>query len=231
MSPYYTAAAARKIELPAAAARRAAVKRTQASLELLNTISQFLATAPNAGGPSAGILQLTVERMGASSGAILVLDAHGSVIDGTLAYKGRVNASVAEQLAETAEQGLAGWVIENRRGALIQNTLQDPRWLQRPWDGRQPGSRSAISVPLIESRGVVGVITLTHEDAGFFSEDDLALLTAVSSCISLSGVPLAAPAPARPDRQNHQTASPEVVPTPPEHQSQLTDQSPLGEAE
>jgi putative methionine-R-sulfoxide reductase with GAF domain len=230
MSPYYTGAAARKIELPAAAARRAAVKRTQASLELLNAISQFLANVPEAGGPWAGILQLTVERMGASSGAILVLDAHGAVVDGTVAYKGTVHPSVAEQLVETAEQGLAGWVIENRRGALIQNTLQDARWLQRPWEGRRPRPRSAISVPLIETRGVMGVITLTHDDAGFFSEDDLALLTAVSSCISLSGVPLAAPAPARAERQNHQTAAP-LAPAPPEHRSQLSESSQLSEAE
>jgi transcriptional regulator with GAF, ATPase, and Fis domain len=180
-----------KIELPAVAAKRATVRRTQASLELLNAVSQYLATEDNLGSPWKGILQLTVERMGASSGAILLLDTQGSVIDGTVAYKSSVHDSVAHQLSETAERGLAAWVIANRQGVLVPNTSQDPRWLQRSWDGQPPPSRSAISVPLMTARGVVGVITLTHVDAGYFNDDDLALLTAVSSCISISGAPLA----------------------------------------
>src|SRR5579859_3327094 len=195
MSPYYSPAK-QKIQLPAVAARRATVKRTQASLELLNAISQFLASEADSGRVWQGILQLSVERMGASGGAVLVLDELGTVIDGTVAYNGSVHNSAARQLTETAEKGLAGWVIEHRQAAMVPNTLQDPRWWQRSSDGQQPASRSAISVPLIAARGVVGALTLTYDGTGYFSDEDLALLTAVSSCISLSGVPLVSPAAA-----------------------------------
>jgi capsular exopolysaccharide synthesis family protein len=186
LSPYYLQTE-RKIEWPAVAAKRASVKRTQASLELLNTISQLLANELNLHDQWKGILQLTVERMGASSGGLLVLDDQGAVVDGAVAYKGKIRTSVTAQLTQTAEQGLARWVIEHRQGALVPNTSQDPRWLQRSWEEESP-SRSAISVPLITSQGVAGVLTLTQAQAGYFTDDDLALLTAVSSCISLSGL-------------------------------------------
>jgi succinoglycan biosynthesis transport protein ExoP len=188
LSPYLQTD--RKIEWPAMAAKRASAKRTQASLELLNAISQLLANELNLRDQWKGILQLTVQRMSASSGGLIVLDGRGAVVDGAVAYKGKIRTSVTAQLTQTAEQGLAGWVIEHRQGALVQDTAQDPRWLQRSWEGQSP-SRSAISVPLITSQGVAGVLTLTQAEAGYFTDDDLALLTAVSSCISLSGLAVA----------------------------------------
>ena len=190
MSPYYLQKE-RQIEWPAVVAKRATAERTQASLELLNTISQFLANELDLHDQWKGILQLTVERMGATSGGLLVLNEQGTVVDGAVTYKGKIRSTVMPQLTQTAEQGLAGWVIEHRQGALVQNTSRDPRWLHRPWEEGNSSARSAISVPLITSRGVAGVLTLTHAQAGFFSDDDLALLTVVSSCISLNSGSLA----------------------------------------
>jgi capsular exopolysaccharide synthesis family protein len=175
---------------------RANVKRAQSSLELLNAIGRVLAADRNLRDIWKSILQLVMERMGASGGGILLLDEQGKVIDGAVSYKGKVHTSVERRLTDTAARGLAGWVIEHRQGAVVPNTLDDPRWLRRPWEERDGSSRSAISVPLITLNRVVGVLTLTHSPGGHFTNDDLALLTAVSGMLSVIGVPASEIVPA-----------------------------------
>jgi len=184
---------------PVLTGERANVTRAQASLELLNAIGRILAAEHNLREVWKSILQLVMERMGATGGGILLLNQQGEVIDGAVAYKGRVLTSVERRLSETATRGLAGWVIENRQGVVIPNTLDDPRWLRRPWEQRDATPRSAISVPLIALNRPVGVLTLTHAPGGYFDDDDLALLTAVSSMISVIGVPPFEATPDGPD--------------------------------
>ena len=86
---------------------------------------------------------------------------------------------------EFVRHGLAGWVLENRQAALVKNTQDDPRWLQRSWE-QSSLSRSAISVPLMTKDRVVGVVTLVHPQPGRFTLQDLALLTAIMVSISYS---------------------------------------------
>lgn len=155
-------------------------ERTRASLELLYAISRELTAQLDLRELLQRILQLTLENTGAHSGSILVLDEQGNVIEGALAYGGKVHDHTAEQLADTFERGLAGWVFENRQPALIRSTRDDPRWLQRPDSGDDGGSRSAISVPLTARDRVVGVLTIVHPQPGRFNEEDLALLTAIA---------------------------------------------------
>ncbi len=155
-------------------------ERTRASLELLYAISRELTAQLDLRELLQRILQLTLENIGAHSGSILVLDEQGNVIEGALAYGGKVHDHTAEQLADTFERGLAGWVFENRQPALIRSTRDDPRWLQRPDGGDDGGSRSAISVPLTARDRVVGVLTIVHPQPGRFNEEDLALLSAIA---------------------------------------------------
>jgi D-sedoheptulose 7-phosphate isomerase len=160
------------------------VKRTSLSQELLN-VSRELAVQLDLRDLLRRILQLTLEGVGASSGSIMVLNSDGNVIEGALAYAGQVHEQNSQQLAEIFERGLAGWVAENRQPAIITDTSDDPRWYRRSWEEGQKTSRSAISVPLMVSERVVGVLTLVHTQTGQFTKEDLALLTALTVCMSL----------------------------------------------
>jgi len=126
------------------------------------------------------ILQLTLETVGAPSGSILVLTDQGRVQEGALAYEGKVHDHTAEQLADTFERGLAGWVVEHREPALVRRTADDPRWLRRPEHEAEGESRSALSVPLMTRVRIVGVLTLVHPEPGRFNEEDLELLSAIA---------------------------------------------------
>ncbi|MCK5053254.1 MAG: GAF domain-containing protein [Anaerolineales bacterium] len=155
-------------------------ERTKASLDLLYSISRELTEQLDLRELLQRILQLTLEAVGAPAGSILVLDEQGGVTEGAIAYEGKVHDHSAEQLRDTYEQGLAGWVVENRQAVLVQDTSKDKRWLDKPDEKTDGDPRSAISVPLLARELVVGALTLARRRPNGFTEDDLALATAIA---------------------------------------------------
>lgn len=151
----------------------------QAALQLLYTVCRALAAERNLRDLLQRILLLALESVGAVSGCIMVLDDAGTVQEGCLAYAGEVRLLPPTRLAETVEQGLAGWVVRNREAALVPSTREDPRWLRRSWDEDVDTSRSAVGIPLMDKGRVVGVLTLVRHQAQQFTEDDLALLASI----------------------------------------------------
>jgi PAS domain S-box-containing protein len=161
-------------------AKRRASGRAQDSLDLLFSISHELAAQLDLRQLLQRILQLTLESTGAPSGSILVIGERGGVTEGALAYEGQVHDHTADQLNDTYERGLAGWVVEHRQPALVESTLEDPRWLRRPGQEGDGDSRSAVCVPLITRDHVVGVLTLVHPEPGFFTDETLSILTIIA---------------------------------------------------
>jgi len=155
-------------------------ERTQASLDLLYSISRELTEQLDLRELLQRILQLTLQAVGAPAGSILVLDERGEATEGAIAHGGKVHDHSAEQLRDTYEHGLAGWVVENRQAALVQSTRDDARWLHKPGEEDEGESRSAISVPLQARDRIVGVLTLVRPQVGRFTPEDLALATAIA---------------------------------------------------
>jgi phosphoheptose isomerase len=160
-------------------------ERSRASLEMFSEISRELAYQKSLRDLLRRILELTLDRLRASSGTIVILNEQGDPVEGAIAYDGEVITSVPQQYSDIVSRGLAGWVLKNRKAALIANTRDDPRWLARPWEGESENARSAICVPLMEDERVIGVMTLVSRQVGVFSEDDLSLLAAFAMFITL----------------------------------------------
>ncbi|NJM06528.1 GAF domain-containing protein [Candidatus Gracilibacteria bacterium] len=78
--------------------------------------------------------------------------------------------------------GLAGWVMRERRSDLILDTERDTRWLPLPG---QPPMRSALVAPLLHGDAVLGVLTLADPRPSHFSRRSLALMNAVAACAAL----------------------------------------------
>ncbi len=166
--------------MSATKAKRRASGRAQDSLDLLFSISRELTAQLDLRELLQRILQLTLESTGAPSGSILVVGEKGKVSEGALAYEGRVHDHTADQLNDTYERGLAGWVVEHRQPALVESTRDDPRWLLRPSQESDGETRSAVCVPLTTRDRVVGVLTLVHPEPGYFTEDSLGILTIIA---------------------------------------------------
>jgi PAS domain S-box-containing protein len=155
--------------------------RTKALLELLYHVSRDVATALDLRTVLQRVLYEAMQNVGGERCSIVVLDDAGRAVDATIVYGSQVHEHTTQQLRDTTERGLAGWVIRNRRGAYVPDTSKDERWLMRPDDAvDQTGVKSAICVPLLAREKLVGVLTLVHPKPDAFSEIQLDLMQAIA---------------------------------------------------
>jgi two-component system, NtrC family, sensor histidine kinase KinB len=154
---------------------------SKASLDLLYHISRELASALELRTVLERVLKLSLENVRGSSGSIIVLDEQGQPLDSVIVVSRRVIRETTEQLKFTLEKGLAGWVRKNREATLITDTSRDKRWLPPPGgEEASAGSKSVVAAPLMVREALVGVITLTHPEPGFFNQEHLALVQIIA---------------------------------------------------
>jgi PAS domain S-box-containing protein len=81
-------------------------------------------------------------------------------------------------------EGLAGWVIQNKQGVIIHNTAEDERWVELP--DFPLGAASVLSVPFLSDDTVIGVFTLEHPKPGHFTEQHLRLMTIIANQVAVA---------------------------------------------
>jgi diguanylate cyclase (GGDEF)-like protein/putative nucleotidyltransferase with HDIG domain len=81
-------------------------------------------------------------------------------------------------------QGLSGWVAETRKAIINGNPAVEPGYLNDPLVFSK--LNSALAVPLESSDGVVGVLALYQIERDAFSRDELRILQAVASKLSVA---------------------------------------------
>ena len=155
--------------------------RTKALLELLYNVSREVATALDLRTVLQRVLYEVMQHVGGERCSIVVLDDAGKAVDATIVYEKQFHEHTTQQLRDTMERGLAGWVTRNRKAALILDTSKDERWLMRPDDAMdRSGVKSAICVPLLAREKLVGVLTLVHPAPNAFSQEQLDLMQAIA---------------------------------------------------
>ena len=81
-------------------------------------------------------------------------------------------------------QGLSGWVADNRKPIVNGNPSVEPGYLNDPSKFSKLGS--ALSVPLEDCSGVVGVLTLYRSEPNAFSRDQLRIVQAITSKLAVA---------------------------------------------
>jgi NtrC-family two-component system sensor histidine kinase KinB len=158
-----------------------AEKELNSSLELLYNISRELASALDLRTVLSSVVLQSLKYVGGERGSLVVFDEQGRPIDAAIVIGLKVHEQRAQQLRETTEHGLAGWVVRNRKSVLIQDTSKDDRWLRRPDDAPdQSGPKSALCVPLLAREKMVGVLTLVHEEPDAFKQNHLDLVQVIA---------------------------------------------------
>ena len=154
--------------------------RTRATLELLYHVSRELATALDLRTVLQRVMYEVLQNIGGERCSVVVLDDSGKAVDATIVYGKQMHEHTTQQMRETMERGLAGWVIQNHKGVYIPNTSRDNRWLIRPDDTDRSGAKSAICVPLLAREKMVGVLTLVHTKPNNFSTEQFDLMQAIA---------------------------------------------------
>jgi two-component system, NtrC family, sensor histidine kinase KinB len=161
--------------------------QNRALLELLIGVSREVATALDLRTVLQRLMFAAIQNVGGERGSIVVLDDMGNPIDATIIYDNKFHDHSTQQLSETVERGLAGWVVRNRKPALVPNTSLDQRWLRRADDDtEQSGPKSAICVPLMARERLVGVLTLVHSVPNVFNDEHLHLMQAIADQASVA---------------------------------------------
>ena len=159
----------------------------RALLELLISVSREVATALDLRTVLQRLLFAAIQNVGGERGSIVVMDDSGKPIDATIVYGKRFHDHTTQQLRETVERGLAGWVVRNRKATLVPDTSLDERWLRREDDSAsKSGAKSAICVPLLARERLVGVLTLVHSVPNAFNEEHLELMQAIADQASVA---------------------------------------------
>ncbi len=123
-------------------------------------------------------LHLVNEAIHATQGVILLIDQETgelvfrSAFGTTMQIPARGLRSGMKQ-----DQGLAGWVIENRSSVIVNDAHKDPRWIERPTSSEH---RSVLAVPLMSGEDVIGVLMLFHTQPNAFTMQQLALVEAAA---------------------------------------------------
>ncbi len=164
--------------------RTAELEQERQHISTLYSITTELATSLDMERLLSRSLQMVAESVGSTEGAILAVDP----ISDRLYFRARFGTMVAstpegeENLSIGANEGLAGWAIQNRQSLIVDNVDDDPRWLMTSEADKR--SHSAI-VSLIESNeDVLGVILLYGESVRAFNNDHLRLVTAAANQIA-----------------------------------------------
>ena len=161
--------------------------RSRSLLELLMNVSREVATALDLRTVLQRLLYAALQHVGGERGSIVVMDDLGKPVDATIVFGTQFHDHTTQQLRDTVERGLAGWVVQNRKSTLVTDTSKDNRWLRRTDDSAdKSGAKSAICVPLLARDRLVGVLTLVHSIPNSFNEEHLALMQAIADQASVA---------------------------------------------
>jgi PAS domain S-box-containing protein len=159
----------------------------QNKVDVLYHINRELALDLSLKQTLANVLKQSVEAVAAERGSIVTLDEKHLPMDAALIYHGKFIQHTTTQLQYIITRGLAGWVLQEERAALIPDTSKDERWYRRPDDAvERTGAKCAICVPLISHKELVGVLTVVHSKPGFFTSEHLDLIQAIGDLAGIA---------------------------------------------
>jgi len=130
------------------------------------------------------VLNVSMGLTEAERGSIFLLGKDNEVSHSILA-RGDSSSEENYYLVENAmKRGLAGWVLKNHQPALIEDVMQDDRWMMLTDSGYL--ARSVLASPISGNVGTVGILTLEHSQIAHFRQSHLALIQSACDQMALT---------------------------------------------
>jgi signal transduction histidine kinase len=131
-------------------------------------------------------LALLNDAIGAEQGTIMLLNTEDNLLHYRAGY-GYLSDKVSGEgrgFRLKIGEGLAGWVVERREPALVNDLRDDPRWVTSGAMSRE--HRSAIVMPLLVAEDVIGVLMVFHRKPAYFSAELLNLVKAIAGQVAVA---------------------------------------------
>jgi GAF domain-containing protein/nitrogen-specific signal transduction histidine kinase len=166
--------------------RTAQLQREQQNTETLLRILTEVSSSLDLDRALNRTLALLNEAIGAEQGTIMLLQADDNMLHYRAGYGYLTRQAVDESRAITLRvgEGLAGWVVENRQGVLIEDLHQDARWVRATSGSRE--HRSSIVAPMMVGEDVIGVLMVFHRKVAYFSPELLTLVQAIGGQVAVA---------------------------------------------
>jgi len=166
--------------------RTAQLQREQQNTETLLHILTEVSSSLDLDRALNRTLALLNDAIGAEQGTIMLLNAEDNLLHYRAGY-GYLTDRVTEAgrgFRLKIGEGLAGWVVGQREPALIDDLLNDPRWVRTSVSSRE--HRSAIAMPLLVAEDVIGAMMVFHRKPNYFSAELLSLVKAIAGQVAVA---------------------------------------------
>lgn len=131
------------------------------------------------------VLASALAAVGASGGSLLLVDEEAEELVFAV-----VHGAAREQLTGFRlgfGEGVAGWVAENRKPAVVEDVRSDPRFSPRVDETFGFQTRSLAAVPLLEGDRILGIIEAVNKEFDRpFSRQDRELLQVVAQLAAVA---------------------------------------------
>ncbi len=160
------------------AERTHALNEESSRVKILLRISSELAASLDQDRVLNQALNLVNEVVNATQGVILLINQETD----ELLFRAALGMERPDGFPESPSgikqnEGLAGWMIQNRSAVIVHDTREDLRWIDLP---RSRDFRSVLGVPLITNEEVIGVMMLFHTETAAFTMQQLDLVEAAA---------------------------------------------------
>ena len=159
------------------------VVRQKELLENLIKVARATSEQPMLEDTLQNVLNSGVELTQADRGSLLLLDTQGEVIQALSVHETAPPWERRAFIDRILRDGLPGWVMRERRSALVLDTEQDSRWLAVP---TSVPVRSALAVPILNKQILLGVLILTHAQPGHFTSDHVQVMESAADHMALA---------------------------------------------
>jgi PAS domain S-box-containing protein len=167
--------------------RTAQLQREQQNTETLLHILTEVSSSLDLDRALNRTLALLNDAIGAEQGTIMLLNAEDNLLHFRAGYgylSDRVSGEGGRGFRLKVGEGLAGWVVAQREPALIDDLLNDPRWVRNSLSSRE--HRSAIAMPLLVAEDVIGALMVYHRKPNYFSAELLGLVKAIAGQVAVA---------------------------------------------
>jgi signal transduction histidine kinase/DNA-binding response OmpR family regulator len=164
------------------------LERRAKGLAALNKASQVMASTLELRVLLGRVMEQAKSLLGAEAASVLL---HTAVLDegGDELVFAAVTGSASEKLLGTRlpiMSGVAGWVIREKRPALVADAQSDPRFDNHIDAVTGMTTRSLLAVPLVFQDMTQGALEAVNKVNGTFDQDDLEMLEALASSAAIA---------------------------------------------